>query len=167
MAGCVNRLENSPVSRKYNINVFPTDVMAGKKRDSDSSEHEETDEDNNTAGKKAARKDKDNEVSSDSEETDNERGKVEIMQLVEQIIKEAKFLAVKFEDIVVPKDIIINQQKVNDYKEYLQKTPDKTKTSLLGLVRNVNEEGYIDGMLECWVNPELFLAHMELELETD
>jgi hypothetical protein len=90
-----------------------------------------------------------------------------IMQLVEQTIKEAKFLAVKFEDIVVPKDIIIYQQKVNDYNEYLQKTPDKTKTSLLGLVRNVNEEGNIDGMLECWVNPELFLAHMELELETD
>ena len=56
----VNRLENSPVSRKYNINVFPTDVMAGKKRDSDSSEHEETDEGTNSAGEKAARKDKDN-----------------------------------------------------------------------------------------------------------
>ena len=79
-----------------------TDVMVGKKRYSGSSEHEETDEENNIEGKKAARKDIDNEVSSDSEDTDNERGKLEIMQLVEQLIKEAKCPAVKYEDIVIP-----------------------------------------------------------------
>ena len=142
-----------------------TEDKAGKKNDIDRSVHDETDDDSDIVGKQAAKKE--NEVNSDSEETDNERGEVEIMQLVEEIIKKAKFLAVKFENIVIPNDIVIEQQKVNDYKEYLQKTPDKTKTSLLGLVRKLDEEGNMDGMLECWVNPELFLAHMELKLETE
>ena len=144
------------------------DAMAGeemggeKKRKIDDDKIETDGEmasDDSVTGEEANRK-----VEGDSSEDEDERGKVEIMKRVQQIIKKAKFLAVKFEKIAIPKDIIINKQTVSNFKEYLTRTPDKTKTSLLGLVRSVDDEENI-GMYECWVNPELFLAHMELKLE--
>jgi hypothetical protein len=111
----------------------------------------------------------DGDETDEADEEDVERGKVEIMQSVEEIIRKAKFLAVKCDEIEIPKDIIINKQKVSHYKESLQKTPDKTQT-LVGLVRtvkSVGEEGVIIGKYECWVNCELLLAQMELQIENE
>jgi len=98
-----------------------------------------------------------------SSKEDNLDGKVvdeklDINERIKDIIQNADFLAVKIEDIIVPKELESDKSKVQELYDYLLNTPDKTKASLLGLVSKVDDEGKIVGKCECWVNVELFLA---------
>ena len=95
-----------------------------------------------------------------------DRENVDISKSIEEIIRDAKFLAVKCEEIEIPKCISIDKVKVNQLKESLVKSPDKTQT-FVGLVLSVNSEGNRVGNYECWVNCELLLAQMEIQLECE
>ena len=85
-------------------------------------------------------------------------GKLDINERIKDIIQNTDFLAVKFEDIIVPKELESDKYKVQELYDYLLNAPDKTKASLLGLVCKVDDDDKIIGKCECWVNVELFLA---------
>lgn len=106
-------------------------------------------------------------VNDDSNEDDDyAEEQVEINKLIEEAIRKAEFVAVKFDKIEIPKCLSIDSVKVSQLKEYLKSTPDKTQV-FVGLVRTVDSEGYEIGNYECWVNPEMFLAQMQLQMETE
>ena len=83
---------------------------------------------------------------------------------IEAMIAKSEYILICMKDIEIPKKIKIDQQKVENLKIALQKTPDKTQT-VVGLVRTVDGGGDRIKPYECWVNPELFLAEMELRME--
>ena len=101
-----------------------------------------------------------NSVSKDAED-------LTIIEKIKMIIEDAYFKAIKFDQIIVPKSITVDQSKVRRYREYLLNTPDKTKSTLVGLIKlNDSTAG---GKFECWVNVELFtaLSHLSIEQELD
>ena len=60
----------------------------------------------------------------------------------------------------------IDRVKVNNLKELLQHTPDKTQC-FIGVIRVVGEDGRRIGMNQVWVNAELYVAKFELESDKD
>ena len=94
---------------------------------------------------------------SDDETTMTER--------IKMIIDHAEIMAIPFEQIAVPEGVLVNNGKVSQLQQHLFKTPDKTKSSLIGLIRVVDENEHTIGKFQCWVNCELFVAWFRLKKE--
>ena len=54
-----------------------------------------------------------------------------IIASIEEIVKKAKYLSIRFESIEVPKQIHVNRDLVNTLKVLLQHTPLQTKHNVL------------------------------------
>ena len=105
------------------------------------------------------------EIDKESSKSDHDS----LMSQIKEIIGEVELKALQFENIVVPKEVSLDLSKVQKLREYLVNTPDKTKSSLIGVIALEDEgNGQID-KYECWVNAELFtaLSHLSLEGEID
>ena len=138
-----------------------TDISAAKKMKFENSEDEEDSSEDDTS--KVGRGDDLNEVGENEVDGDMHE---DMMKTVEGIIKKVTFWGVECEDIEIPECIKIDTQKVSDLKQSLRKTPDRTQC-FLGLIRTENDEGSRLGKYECWVNCELFISQMELQLEDE
>ena len=97
---------------------------------------------------------------------ESEKEEDDIFSKVEQIIRDAEYLNVKFQNIEIPNLVKIDAVKVAQLKESVNRFPDKTQT-FVGLIRVVDEEGNQVGPYQCWVNAELYVALFELQLEAD
>ena len=111
-------------------------------------------------------KDRENVVSREKEVVDDEEGESEarILDVIEEIIRKATFKSIPFDTIEIPKELPINRELVNKIKDLLQHTPDKTQC-FVGVVRLVDENDHQVGDYKIWVNVELYLAKLELEME--
>ena len=102
---------------------------------------------------------------SPEEGMDDEEESISILDTIEEIVKKARYLPISFDSITIPKQLQINRELVNTLKGLLQHTPDKTQC-FVGLVSEVDENGKRVGDYKIWVNVELFLAKLELEIES-
>jgi hypothetical protein len=100
------------------------------------------------------------------EENQCSEGDENMLREIALIIKDAEFLGVKFQNIEIPKMVKIDPVRVTKLKESIRRAPDKTQC-FVGLVKVVNAEGDQVGRHQCWVNGELYVAMMELGMESD
>ena len=107
---------------------------------------------------------KDDQVDNSQEGKEEEEDSISIIASIEEIVKKAKYMPIRFESIEVPKQIHVNRDLVNTLKDLLQHTPDKTQC-FVGVVSVVAADGERVGDYTIWVNVELFLAKLELEIE--
>ena len=107
---------------------------------------------------------KDDKVDNSQEGKEEEDDSISIIASIEEIVRKAKYCSIKFDSIEVPKQIQINRDLVNTLKGLLQHTPDKTQC-FVGVVKVVDDDGEQVGDYKIWVNVELFLAKLELEIE--
>ena len=143
-------LKSSPVESTPN-SISTTDPPAAKKRKSEESQNLEED---------------DSEIGKDFAEDENDDEKCTIFGGIENIIENAVYLAVKFTKIEMPKMVKIDPARVSELKESIKRAPDKTQC-IVGLIKRVDEEGDQVGSYQCWVNGELYVALMEIEMESD
>ena len=90
----------------------------------------------------------------------------DIMGHIQSIIKNAEYVAVKFNNIEIPSLVKIDSLRVGQLKESVKRAPDKTQC-IVGLIRTVDENGVQEGRYQCWVNAELYMAMMEIEMESE
>ena len=88
----------------------------------------------------------------------------DMMETIENIIHGARYQNIRYDSIEIPKQVKIDQDKVNHLKELLKRTPDKTQT-FIGVTRITGDDGKRIGYNQVWVNAELYLAKFQLEME--
>ena len=101
-----------------------------------------------------------------NETGEDEHGDYEpdILAYAEKIIGAARYKAINSDDLQVPACLKINQEKVEDLKQLLTSTPDKTQTWCGGVVVYDNFDKPL-GPVWIFVNQEIFVAMKELECE--
>ena len=101
-----------------------------------------------------------------NETGEDEHGDYEpdILAYAEKIIGAARYKAINSDDLQVPACLKINQEKVEDLKQLLMSTPDKTQTWCGGVVVYDNFDKPL-GPVWIFVNQEIFVAMKELECE--
>ena len=67
---------------------------------------------------------KDDQVDNSQEGKEEEEDSISIIASIEEIVKKAKYMPIKFESIEVPKQIHVNRDLVNTLKDLLQHTPE-------------------------------------------
>ena len=87
-----------------------------------------------------------------------------IMSEIEDIVAEAEFTVVSFEESKIPSTVQIDAELVCKLKELLLHTPDKTQC-IVGFVVKLDENGCPSEKLDVCVNAELYVAYFELQLE--
>ena len=94
---------------------------------------------------------------------DNENDNT-LMSEIEDIVAEAEFTVVSFDDSKIPSTVKIDAELVCKLKELLLHTLDKTQC-IVGFVAKLDENGCRCGKLDVCVNAELYVAYFELQLE--
>ena len=92
----------------------------------------------------------------------NDPDKLSRLSRIELVIEESKYQSISPDICEVPPSVIVNRDLVNELKDSLKSHPDKTQC-FLGVVCVIDEEGNQSKKFQVYVNPELFLAIIELQ----
>ena len=99
------------------------------------------------------------------DDIDNREGdQIDIMDSVNEVIKNARYKSINPDWCEIPAGISVNKDLVSQLKDALVTHPDKTQV-FLGVVCVTDDEDNMIGGFHVYVNPELFLALRELSLE--
>ena len=99
------------------------------------------------------------------DDIDNGEGdQFDIMDSVNEVIKNARYKSINPDWCEIPAGISVNKDLVSQLKDALVTHPDKTQV-FLGVVCVTDDEDNMIGGFQVYVNPELFLALRELSLE--
>ena len=99
------------------------------------------------------------------EDVEDSAEKEDLMEVINKVIEEARFVGIHSENCEVPSALLVNRESVATLRDSLVKHPDKCQC-LIGVVRVIKEDTEdIVGKFQVYVNPELFIAVQELSFE--